>query len=138
MRVFRPIVYLWVLPGTLVGLSATALALFSGGRARIVDGVIETHGGLVTRILKGGNPWMKGPVAAMTLGHVVIGCDQATLELTRRHERVHVRQYERWGPFFIPAYLSCSLWLGLRGFDAYLDNPFEVEAYAIDDPCGRG
>jgi hypothetical protein len=50
---------------------------------------------------------------------------------------VHVRQYERWGPFFIPAYLLCSVWLMLRGYNAYLDNPFEVEAYAIDDPSGR-
>ena len=45
------------------------------------------------------------------------------------HEMVHVRQYERWGPFFIPAYLACSLGLWLAGKDAYRDNPFEREAY---------
>ena len=129
----RPLVYLWAFPGSAVGLMATSLALVSGGRARVVEGVLEVHGGLVTRILQRGNRWMAGPISAMTLGHVVIGCDEAVLHRTRRHERVHVRQYERWGPFFIPAYLACSIWLGLRGYNAYLDNPFEVEAYAIDD-----
>jgi hypothetical protein len=133
MKFLRPLVYLWVFPGTAVGLTATMLALISGGRARVVDGVLEAHGGLVTWILQRGNRWVKGPIAAITLGHVVLGCDEPTLIRTRRHERVHVRQYERWGPLFIPAYLACSIWLGLRGYNAYLDNPFEVEAYAIDD-----
>jgi hypothetical protein len=32
--------------------------------------------------------------------------------------------------------LACSVWLRMKGHDAYLDNPFEVEAYAVDD--GRG
>jgi hypothetical protein len=66
---------------------------------------------------------------AMTLGHTVIGRTTAALDLSRRHELVHVRQYERWGPLFIPAYLICSLWLRLAGRDAYRDNPFEVEAF---------
>lgn len=132
MRWLRPLVYVWVFPGTAVGLVGTALALVSGGKARVVDGVIEAHGGWITMRLIRGNRWV-GPISAITLGHVVLGCDQATLERTRRHERVHVRQYERWGPFFIPAYLAASAWVGWRGHHAYLDNPFEVEAYAIDD-----
>ena len=132
MRLLRPLIYLWVFPGSLVGLMLTPLALVSGGRARVVEGVLEVHGGWVTRLLS--KPfWVCGPIAAITLGHVVLGCDEPTLERTRRHERVHVRQYERWGPLFIPAYLLASLWLMLRGGDAYLDNPFEVEAYAVDD-----
>jgi len=44
---------------------------------------------------------------------------------------VHVRQYERWGPLFGPAYLGCSLVLWLMGKRAYRDNPFEVEAYDV-------
>ncbi|MBS0206603.1 MAG: hypothetical protein JSS49_27310 [Planctomycetes bacterium] len=133
MRLLRPFVYLWVLPASTVGLSVVALALATGGRARVVDGALEVHGGWVSTILLRGNRWMRGPIAAITLGHVVAGQNEALLDRTRRHERVHVRQYERWGPFFIPAYLACSVWLGLRGYNAYLDNPFEVEAYAIDD-----
>ena len=44
-------------------------------------------------------------------------------------ERVHVRQYERWGPFFLPAYFACSLAALARGRDAYRANPFEKEAF---------
>ena len=63
------------------------------------------------------------------LGHVVLGSTQAALDISREHERVHVRQYERWGPFFVPAYLLCSLRCYLAGKDYYRDNPFEREAY---------
>lgn len=132
MRWLRPLVYLWVLPGSAVGLFVAAVAVATGGTATVVDGVLEVHGGWVTQFLLRGNRWV-GPIAAITLGHVVAGCDAATLHRTRRHERVHVRQYERWGPLFIPAYLACSVWMGMRGYNPYLDNPFEVEAYAIDD-----
>ena len=65
----------------------------------------------------------------MTLGHVVLGRSAAALDVCREHEMVHVRQYERWGPVFIPAYLLCSLVLLMRGRDAYRENPFEREAY---------
>ena len=45
----------------------------------------------------------------MTLGHVVLGRSAAALAETRAHERVHVTQCERWGPFFVPAYAASSL-----------------------------
>lgn len=80
---------------------------------------------------------MPVPAAAMTLGHVVLGCTPEDLDRTRRHERVHVQQYERWGPFFCVAYLTASLALKLMGRDAYRGNPFEIEAYAVDDPSTR-
>lgn len=44
------------------------------------------------------------------------------------HELAHVRQYETWGPFFIPAYLGASIAARLRGGRAYTDNHFEVTA----------
>ena len=132
MRLLRPLLYIWVFPGSAIGLLFTLLGLLTGGRCRIVDGVLEAHGGWVSTILTRGNRWV-GPIAAITLGHVVLGCDEESLHRTRRHERVHVRQYERWGPFFIPAYLVSSIWVGMRGQNAYLDNPFEVEAYKVDD-----
>lgn len=50
--------------------------------------------------------------------------DDATFE----HELVHVRQYELWGPLFVPIYLIASLWAGLRGGNAYRDNRFEIAA----------
>jgi len=69
----------------------------------------------------------------MTLGHVVIARTQADLDRSRRHELVHVAQYERWGILMVPAYLACSTWLWLRGYDAYFDNPFEAEAYGCEE-----
>lgn len=131
---YRPLLYLWASPGTLLGLSLVPIALLQGGSARIVAGVLEVHGGIITFILRRCLPWV-GCAAAMTLGHVVWGCDEACLEKTRAHERVHVAQYERWGPFFIPAYLLASLFAWCRGLNPYRDNPFEIEAYEKDDPC---
>ena len=69
---------------------------------------------------------------ALTLGHVIWGQTSAALDVSREHEWVHVRQYERWGPFFIPAYLWCSVWLRIQGRNAYLENPFEREAFELD------
>jgi hypothetical protein len=103
------------------------LAILPGGSARVVEGVLEVHGGLVTRLLQYGFPWV-GPVAALTLGHVVLGCDLLCLQKTRAHERVHVRQYERWGPFLIPAYLLTGFLIYLHRGNPYGDNPFEKEA----------
>ena len=116
---------LWPLPYTLVGI---AVGLLLGGRFRTVDGVIEVHGPAIARLLK------RLPVSplAITLGHLVFGRDAAALRLTRDHERVHVRQYERWGLLFVPAYLIASAAIYLRGRDGYRANPFEIEAYAVD------
>ena len=66
---------------------------------------------------------------ALTLGHTILGQTDAALDISREHEMVHVRQYERWGPLMGPAYLGCSLVLWLAGRRAYRDNPFEREAY---------
>ncbi len=127
----RPLAYLWAAPTTLAGLPFALLAKPTGGGVRRIDGVLEVHGGAAEWFLRRVTPLvMGGPGAsAMTLGHVVIGRDQAALDLSRDHERVHVRQTERWGPLFLPAYAAASLWAKLRGRDAYHDNPFEREAY---------
>ena len=119
--------YLWSSPNSLLGLTVALLAL-PQGRARLVEGVLEVHGPLLAWALTRLVP-IPGGAAAMTLGHVVLGRDAACLARTRAHERVHVEQCERWGPFFVPAYLTASLWLLTRGRDAYLDNPFEREAH---------
>lgn len=131
MMPFRLLAYLWAFPATLLGLCFVPLAWLTGGKTKFVRGVIEVHGGLVTVFLRGGIPFF-GSAAAMTLGHVILGCDQQCLDQSRAHEQVHVRQYERWGPFMLPVYLLASLLLHLRGFDPYLDNPFEREAFGED------
>lgn len=110
----------WTSPNTLLGLIAGVLVLSLGGRVQRVRGTLEFHGGLLVRA--------QNRFSAITLGHVILGTDRNTLTRVREHELVHVRQYERWGPLFLPAYLASSAWQLARGRDAYLDNRFEREA----------
>jgi hypothetical protein len=126
-RVLR---YLWASPNTALGLIGLVVALITGGRARLVAGVIEVEGGLVAWLLAR-IPFLRGGAAALTLGHVVLGRSKAFNEFLRAHERVHVAQYERWGPLFLPAYFASSLWVLARGGDPYRDNVFEREAFAL-------
>lgn len=119
--------YLWTAPTTALGLMVVLVGLWRA-RVCLVDGVIEAHGPTLAWLLSHCTPIRHG-VAALTLGHVVIGRDSWSLESTRAHERVHVRQCEAWGPLFVPAYLSASLWAILRGGHFYSDNRFEVEAF---------
>jgi hypothetical protein len=116
--------YAWVAPASLVGLAVAAVAGALGARARIVDGVLEVAGGRLAPALARANV----PFCAITLGHVVLGLSVADLDRCRAHERVHVRQYERWGVAFFPLYLASSLAQRLRGGDPYFDNAFEREA----------
>ena len=123
---------LWALPNTLIGVAAGILGLLTGGSWQFHSGCLEFHGGLVTWALE--RLPLTGGVLAMTLGHSVIAQTADGLDISREHERVHVLQYERWGPFFLPAYLSASIWLWCVGRDCYRENPFEREAYAKADP----
>jgi hypothetical protein len=128
----RWIVYLWAFPTTALGLILALATILTGGGGRVVEGVLEIHGGFsevyLRRVV---GLVMKGGASAMTLGHVVIGRTPDLLETTRSHERVHVRQAERWGPFFLPAYLAASLIAWARGGRPYEDNHFEREAFGI-------
>lgn len=121
-RLARALTYLWALPTTCIGLLLAAAAVVTGGRARIVEGVLEAHGGAAAWVLR------RVGASAMTLGHVVIAVDQQAHERCRGHERIHVRQCERWGPLFLPAYGLASLVARLRGGGWYRDNRFEQEA----------
>lgn len=130
MKVRRLARLLWAFPNTAVGLAFLALARATGGRVRGVAGVLEAHGGVLPRLLRV-LPIGARSGTAVTLGHVVLGSCAATLAVTRAHERVHVAQYERWGPLFLPAYAAASLAALVRGRDAYLENRFEREARRI-------
>lgn len=123
MRLWRLLARLWALPTTLVGVAAAILTFATGGRGEVIDGVLEIHGGFSTWMLR------RVGAAAMTLGHVVLAIDTLAHELSREHERVHVRQVERWGPLFLPAYGIASLVAWARGGHYYYDNRFEKEAY---------
>jgi hypothetical protein len=129
MPLWQTLLFVWASPGTLLGLFAGLLGLASGGRVERIGRTLEFHGGFVAWFLRHG---ARG-AGAMTLGHVILGQTAEFLDFAREHELVHVRQYERWGPFFLPAYSLCAVWLWLRGRHGYWDNPFEREAYDFCD-----
>lgn len=122
-----PLAILWALPATLIGLIVGLFGLATGGRVIRTGRVIEFWGGGAAWFLQR-FPLIAG-AAAVTFGHTVLAQTKHDLERTREHELIHVAQYERWGPFFLPAYLACYFWLWLCARDPYLDNPFEVEAF---------
>jgi hypothetical protein len=121
--------YLWAAPYTALGVVLGIFVLLLGGGWRVERGVIEFCGGR----LGGAFARLPQPLAfsAMTLGHVILAVDRPALTLLRKHEHVHVAQYERWGPMFLPAYLLSSLVQLLRGRDPYLENHFERQAFAL-------
>lgn len=103
------------------------LAPWSGTRRWIVyRGTIGIVGPAVAKLLVLAP--IRGGAAALTLGHTILAVSEAAFYETWDHEVVHVRQYERWGIFFVPAYFACGWWQWMHHRDAYWDNPFEVEA----------
>ena len=118
----RSFAYVWAAPTTCVGLTAGALTLATGGRVQVREGALEFHGGFSTWFAR------RFGFAAMTLGHAIVGLDSESLDSCRAHEQAHVRQVERWGIAFIPAYLFASYWACRQGQDYYLDNWFERDA----------
>jgi hypothetical protein len=128
---FRVLLYAWAAPTTLVGLLAGAFTLASGGGVQIERGALEFFGGFSRWFLER----RFVAASAMTLGHAIIGRDRRCLAACRDHEQAHVRQVERWGGAFIPAYLLASVWAWGVGRHYYLDNWFEVDARRA---CGEG
>ena len=126
--------FLWAAPTTALGV-LVVLAGCWRARVRIVDGVLEAHGPGLAWLLSH-LTLMSGGVTALTLGHVVVARNQQSLESTRAHERVHVRQCEVWGPLFLPAYVAASLFALMRGRHFYFDNRFEVEAFKVSFSAG--
>lgn len=124
--------YLWALPVTLPAVGLALLARLLGARLRWHTGVLEASDGPLPWILAHLYPPM--PVAAITLGHVVLAQRDSDLARTRVHERVHVRQYERWGALFPLLYVGESLRLALLRKDPYRANRFEREAFSTS-PC---
>ncbi len=130
----RIIVIIWASPYTLLGLFIGIFGLVTGGSARIRGRVVEFYGGGVKWLLQ---RFPNGQFTlALTMGHTILGQTDATLDISREHELIHVRQFERWGPFMGPAYLGCSLVLWIKRGRPYRDNPFEREAYGreSDEP----
>jgi hypothetical protein len=126
----RAVAYLWAAPVSLPALAVAVLGLATGARARISGGVLEVGGGLLRPLLTRGVPGFS--IGAITLGHVVLGAGAIELTESRAHERVHVRQYERWGALFPFLYAASSLAALARGRSAYAGNRFERQAVSGD------
>jgi len=122
------IAYAWVAPNTALGLLLGLVMISLGGKVQFIDGVAEFHGGWVGNFFASrSHPFCFG---AITVGHVILATCHNELSALRAHEHVHVRQYERWGIFFLPAYALSSLWELCHGRNGYWNNCFEKQAYA--------
>jgi hypothetical protein len=67
------------------------------------------------------------PVYAQTLGRFVLAREPLP-DATIGHELEHVRQWERLGPLFLPAYFASSGLALLHGRHPYMANRFEQAA----------
>ena len=117
---------LWASPCSAFGLSLAAFLLAAGGRAKWSNGALEvtyrpsqTRCGWLARAL---------PFRGIVFGHVILAVTQEELDIIGPHERVHVEQYEAWGPLFVLAYGASSLWQLAGGHNPYWHNQFEVQA----------
>ncbi|MCU0713489.1 MAG: hypothetical protein MUC43_15625 [Pirellula sp.] len=119
--------YLWVAPWTCTGLLVGLICQTKGVEYAMHRGTLGIFGPGVARLLR------KVPIAggakAMTLGHCILAVDRESWRETFSHEWIHVRQYQWFGPFFVPAYFMESAWQWFRGRDPYRDNRFERQAY---------
>lgn len=124
----RWVLWLWASPNTMVGLLGITLWWCAGAQVRCVGGALEAALP-APRCKRARRRHL--PFAAITLGHVIMAATAEDMERWRAHERVHVQQYERWGPLFLPAYLLAGGWQWCCRRNAYWDNPFEVEARRV-------
>jgi hypothetical protein len=128
--ILRAARYAWAVLPTLIGLALALPVVAFGGTARRVGGTLEIAGRAIAWTVARMPARLR--FQAITFGHVILGVDHETLAAVRAHERVHVRQYERWGPLFLPLYLASSAVQLACGRDPYRDNRFEREAFAAE------
>ncbi len=117
---------IWAAPCSAVGLLFASLPLALGGQAQWVHGTLEVT--YRPSLAKCGKLAAALPFRGIVFGQVILAVTSEELQAIRAHERVHVRQYERWGPVFFLAYGLSSLWQMLRGRRPYWDNHFEIQA----------
>jgi hypothetical protein len=113
---------LWSLPDSLIGVGFALLSL-AWPKAR--DGLLvaESNRGLAYLFLT------RRGFGAITFGRVVVSAIPLTPRLLV-HESHHSRQYEVFGPFYLPIYLF------LYARHGYAANPLELEAEACATSAG--
>ena len=132
----RAATLLWAGPNSVVGLLLVPLALLPGGSVRLRDGVLECVVGSLPSFAR--RVGARTGIEVLTLGHVVVAGSARLMSISRRHERVHVRQYERYGPLFLPLYVASSILALVRGRHPYSHNRFEREAEAGKKRAKKG
>jgi hypothetical protein len=120
----RIMIYAWVLPTSAVAIPIVVCNALTRGGFHWVSGVLEVEGPAVRLVLS----LRIVSAAALTLGHVVLYSDDMARHRFRNHEMVHVRQAEKWGPIFLPAYLLLSIHSWRKTGSGYWEHPWEVEA----------
>lgn len=126
-RAWRSLRHVWrALPGDLMG-----LAVMRGCGIRAPSRVVDA--GDVSAVLVE-HPNVERyfevqllPVQAQTLGRYVFARGPIP-DHTLQHEVEHIRQWQRFGPFYLPLYFGSSAVALLRGRRPYLDNRFESAA----------
>jgi hypothetical protein len=126
-----PLRLLWAAPASALGLLFALLPLAAGGRCAWRDGALEVC--YRPRLADCGTRTRSLRFRGIVFGHVILAVTAEELAQIGPHERVHVAQYGRWGPLFLPAYALAGAWQWARGRDAYRDNPFEVQARRLGD-----
>ncbi len=136
MNARRFLKYLWASPCSALGLVLACGPCLLGATARIREGVVEVAfpgpGHALARRL------LELPFAGITFGHVVLAATHPLQDALRVHERAHVAQYEMWGPLFLVAYPLSSLVVWFLGRRGYADNPFEIQARAMEQANASG
>jgi len=126
MNVQKVAKLLWVFPCSAIGLAFAAFAWIAGGRAKWSSGALEIT--YRDRRANCGKIAQTLPFRGIVFGHVILAFTGEELAIISAHERVHVEQYERWGPFFLVAYVASSLWQLMKGRSPYWHNYFEIQA----------
>ena len=126
---------MWASPCSAVGVVLAGIPLLAGGQARWSSGALEVtyreteeSCGRLARML---------PFRGIVFGHVILAVTRSELLSIGPHERIHVQQYERWGPLFFFAYGASSVWQFLQGRSVYRDNYFEVQARELSAQAHR-
>ena len=117
---------LWAAPCSAVGIVLAGVLLTLGGKAKWSSGALEVT---YRHSLAGcGKLASKLPFRGIVFGHVILAVTREELRTIGPHERVHVEQYECWGPLFLLAYGASSFWQLVNGRSPYWYNYFEVQA----------
>jgi hypothetical protein len=136
MHWLKVVKLIWAAPCSVVGLFLAVVPLALGGKAVCRRGALE----VTYRPYQAccGNFARALPFRGIVFGHVILAVTDEELCRIGPHERVHVEQYEHWGPFFFLAYGLSSLWQLLRGRSPYWHNYFEVQARQRSGEVHRG